>query len=84
MRGTSLEGREVNADTAEGIAEAAAFGVLAAPTVVFFDQEGEELARAFSVDELEEIWTGMKEGSQPAAQDTLPPGGEFSPAEKGL
>ena len=52
MEGVELEGRQVNVDTAEGITEAAAHEIMAAPTVVFFDTEGNETSRVFSVAEL--------------------------------
>ncbi|MFW5714801.1 MAG: ribonucleoside triphosphate reductase [bacterium] len=56
MEAVALQGRQVNVDTAEGIAEAAAHEIMAAPTVVFFDAEGNETSRAFSVAELRELF----------------------------
>ena len=80
MKSLPLEGREINADTAEGIAEAAAFGVLAAPTVVLFDHEGDEIARGFSADELEVMWSGLQTGFD---NPTGPTRGESGGAESG-
>ena len=56
MERLELQGRLVNVDTAEGIAEAAAHGIMAAPTVVFFDAEGNETVRAFSTSELRQLF----------------------------
>ncbi len=56
MEGVALKGRQVNVDTAEGIAEAAAHEIMAAPTVVVFDADGNETARTFSVAELRALF----------------------------
>lgn len=55
MANVSLNRVDVDVDTEEGIARAGELGIFAAPTVVFFDAEGNEVARAHSVAELAEI-----------------------------
>jgi ribonucleoside-triphosphate reductase len=49
------DGTEVDVDSAEGFARASALGVFSAPTVVFFDAEGNELRRAHSVKEIHSV-----------------------------
>jgi ribonucleoside-triphosphate reductase len=56
MERVSVQGRQVNVDTAEGIAEAAAYSILAAPTVLFFDKAGNETTRVFAAQELRELF----------------------------
>jgi len=56
-----LQGRQVDVDTAEGITEAAAHEVMAAPTVVLFDAEGNETARLFHIKELRELFPEVDE-----------------------
>ena len=55
MANVALNRVDIDVDTDEGIARAGELGVFAAPTVVFFDAEGNEVARAHSVAELSEI-----------------------------
>ena len=55
MANVALNRVDIDVDTEEGIARASELGVFAAPTVVFFDAEGNEVARAHSVAELAEI-----------------------------
>lgn len=43
-----LEGRIVDVDGAEGLAEASAYRILATPTVVLFDDGGAELTRCYT------------------------------------
>jgi hypothetical protein len=50
-----LSGREITVDGEEGMEEARARGVMAAPTVIVFDSQGGELARACSRAELEAL-----------------------------
>jgi ribonucleoside-triphosphate reductase len=50
-----LSGREITVDGEEGMEEARARGVMAAPTVIVFDSQGDELARACSRAELEAL-----------------------------
>lgn len=56
MEEVSVQGRQVNVDTAEGIAEAAAYSIMAAPTVLFFDKSGNETSRVFTAQELRELF----------------------------
>ena len=55
MANVALNRVDIDVDTEEGIARAGELGVFAAPTVVFFDANGNEVARAHSVSELAEI-----------------------------
>lgn len=55
MANVALNRVDIDVDTEEGIARAGELGVFAAPTVVFFDANGNEVARAHSVAELAEI-----------------------------
>ena len=55
MNGIKLSGKSVDVDSATGLAEAAEKGVFAAPTVIFYDKNGNETARGHNVEELEEI-----------------------------
>jgi len=54
MDAAELEGREVNVDRPEGLEEALSRQVMAAPTVIFLDDEGRESGRAFSPREIDE------------------------------
>ena len=53
---SGLEGKIVDVDTEQGLAEAAQKGVFAAPTVIFYKADGSESGRAHNVAELEEIF----------------------------
>lgn len=53
---SGMNGRVVDVDTEAGLNEAAQKGVFAAPTVIFYNADGSEKARAHSVSELEEIF----------------------------
>lgn len=57
MEKTNFPGKSVDVDSAEGLAEAAEKGVFAAPTVIFYDKDGNEKARGHSIEELEEIFS---------------------------
>lgn len=48
-----LEGRIVDVDDAEGLAEAAAYQILATPTVLLFGEGGAELARCYTRAQLQ-------------------------------
>ncbi len=52
-----LSGKSVDVDSDTGLAEAAEKGVFAAPTVIFYDKNGNETARGHNVEELEEIFS---------------------------
>lgn len=56
MANLKLEGNIVDVDTTEGLNTAALKGVFAAPTVIVYNPEGKEIARAHSVDELTAIF----------------------------
>lgn len=51
----SLSGFHIDVDTAEGLERARDLQILSAPTVVLFDDAGNEIARAQSVKELSNI-----------------------------
>ena len=50
-----MQGTNIDVDSEEGLAKAASLGVFAAPTVIFYDENGTETARAHSVKELKSI-----------------------------
>ena len=45
-------GEQIDVDSPEGFARASAYGVFSAPTAIFFDAAGTEVARAHSVNEI--------------------------------
>ncbi len=45
-------GEQIDVDSAEGLARAEVWGVFSAPTVIFFDNEGNEAGRAHSVKQI--------------------------------
>ena len=49
-------GRSIDVDTEEGLAEAAQKGIFASPTVIFYNKEGIETARCHNVEELEAVF----------------------------
>lgn len=55
MARTAMQGVQVDVDTEAGLHEAASRGVFSAPTVIFFDANGLERARAHTTEELDEI-----------------------------
>lgn len=63
MTGVELSGRSIDVDTEEGLAEAAGKGVFASPTVIVYDSEGNETARAHNVEELSLIFTKVTVGA---------------------
>lgn len=56
MAKLEMDGRSIDVDTAEGLAEAAQKGVFASPTVIFYNAAGVETARCHNVDELEAVF----------------------------
>lgn len=50
-----IKGETFNAHTPEGLEEARKFTISAVPTVVFFDEDGNEVKRATGVEEAEEV-----------------------------
>ena len=61
---TSISGKHIDVDTDQGLAEAAAKGVLATPTVIFYDSASNEIARAHNTTEIEAI---LSTCTEPAA-----------------
>lgn len=55
MAGSPLHGRAIDVDSEEGFSEAAAKGVFAAPTVIFYDAQNNEAARCHSVEEISSV-----------------------------
>ena len=49
-------GEKIDVDTPEGLSKAAAKGVFAAPTVIVYNSNNEEVARAHNVEELSAIF----------------------------
>lgn len=56
MANVKLAGNMIDVDTKEGLDEAALKGVFAAPTVIVYNTEHKEIARAHSVEELTAIF----------------------------
>ena len=56
MKTVELTGKAIDVDSEEGLQEAAAKGVFAAPTVIVYDSTGSEIARGHSVEELSAIF----------------------------
>ena len=52
LSGITMPGTYIDVDSEEGLAKAAELGVFAAPTVIFYDEDGVETARAHNVKEL--------------------------------
>lgn len=55
LAGSGVNGIFIDVDTAEGLARACEMGVRAAPTVILFNENGEEAGRAYNVNELSAI-----------------------------
>lgn len=55
MSEVDMTGLMIDVDTEEGLQQAASKGVFAAPTVIFYDANGLEIARAHNVDELKAV-----------------------------
>ena len=61
---SALPGREIDVDTEEGLAAAAAHDVVAAPTAILYDHSGTEAARAYKIEDFEGlILEGQEEES---------------------
>ena len=56
MKSLDMEGNIIDVDTDEGLSAAAEKGVFAAPTVIIYDENGIESARAHTKEELELIF----------------------------
>ena len=59
MAKLSMSGKTIDVDTEEGLAEAAKKGVFASPTVIVYDESGEESARCHSVEELDAVFASV-------------------------
>ena len=59
MAKLSMSGKTIDVDTDEGLAEAAKKGVFASPTVIVYDESGEESARCHSVEELDTVFASV-------------------------
>lgn len=55
MAKIKMQGVQIDVDTDAGLHEATSRGVFSAPTVIFFDANGNERARAHTTEELDEI-----------------------------
>lgn len=55
MKNSALDGKFISVDNDDGLQEAAAKGVFSAPTVIFYDKNGDEIGRGHSVKEIESI-----------------------------
>lgn len=56
IKSQNISGTIIDVDTEEGLSEAAEKGVFAAPTVILYDENGIESARAHTKEELELIF----------------------------
>lgn len=56
MADVTVQGRSIDVDSEEGLAEAAKKGVFAAPTVICYDADGNETARCHNVEELQAVF----------------------------
>ena len=55
MGGSELEKEWVDCSTTTGLDKAREHNVMAVPTVIFFDSEGKEVARATSLEEVKRV-----------------------------
>ncbi len=55
MAELSMDGKMIDVDTENGLAEAARKGVFSAPTVIFYGVDGSEIGRAHNVAELKAV-----------------------------
>lgn len=55
MADLAMHGEQIDVDTEAGLQSAAAKGVFAAPTVIFYDAQDNEIGRAHTVEELNAI-----------------------------
>lgn len=59
MAKLSMSGKTIDVDTEAGLSEAAKKGVFASPTVIVYDESGEERARCHSVEELSAVFASV-------------------------
>jgi len=55
MNTVELEGEHIDASTDDGLKKAQELDVSAVPTVIFFDEQGKEISRASSKDEIDAL-----------------------------
>ena len=55
MEEVDFKGNVIDVDTDEGLREAAAKGVFSAPTVIFYDKDGNETGRGHTVEEIKNV-----------------------------
>lgn len=55
MAEVEFKGNIIDVDTDEGLREAAAKGVFSAPTVIFYDKNGNETGRGHTVEEIKNV-----------------------------
>ncbi len=55
MEEVAFTGNVIDVDTDEGLREAAAKGVFSAPTVIFYDKDGNETGRGHTVEEIKNV-----------------------------
>jgi len=51
----NIEGEEIDTAEDEGMEKAVEFNVMSAPTMIFLDEDGKEVTRASSVDEVKNV-----------------------------
>lgn len=55
MATVNFDGKIIDVDTDEGLREAASKGVFSAPTVIFYDESGNETGRGHTVEEIKSV-----------------------------
>jgi len=55
LREVEMEGEEINAANPDGAQEAAKFGIMSVPTVIFFNNSNEVVATARNLPEIKRI-----------------------------
>jgi ribonucleoside-triphosphate reductase len=56
LAGLGIEGRGINVDSDEGMKEAAAHQILATPTVIFYDRDGNSIGRGTEIEKLQSFF----------------------------
>ncbi|MDP7141379.1 MAG: thioredoxin family protein [Candidatus Woesearchaeota archaeon] len=55
MKTVDIEGKEIDATSEEGMAEARNYDIMSVPTILFFDEKEELAGRATSIDEIKRL-----------------------------
>jgi glutaredoxin len=55
MKAVTLDGQEIDATTGQGMEEAGKFSIMTVPTVVFVNDNNEEVSRASTIEEIKRI-----------------------------